>query len=296
MFWVRMAMVTGKIAELWRYPVKSMGGERVAEGAVTEAGLAGDRAYALVDVESGKVCSAKHPRLWAPLLQCRARYSAAVVDGAPAPVVIRLPDGSETGSEDPEVDGRLSALLGRRVHLTTTAPEANAYLAVWPEGVMPGEFLARVAVEGDEEEGELTELTNAAAAPPGTFFDVASLHLLTVSSLRRLGELEPESRFEVARYRPNVVLAGEVAPFAENEWTGRTVHLGEVVRASVLMPTMRCIMTTLAQGSLPRDPATLRAVTRHNRTAIPNLGTWSCLGAYAGVTASGRVAVGDDWA
>ena len=49
-------------------------------------------------------------------------------------------------------------------------------------------------------------------------------------------------------------------------------------------------MTTLAQGDLPRDnddPA--HASTRHNRIEIPGLGTWSCVGAYAAVTAPGRV-------
>src|SRR5581483_5764525 len=135
-------MAYGTIAELWRYPVKSMGGERVEESEVTEAGLVGDRAYAVVDAESGKVGSAKHPRLWGQLLQCQARYVSPPAGRSPAPVAIRLPDGRETGSEDIDVDGRLSALFGRPVRLTTIAPEGNSYLAVWPDGVMPDEYLS----------------------------------------------------------------------------------------------------------------------------------------------------------
>lgn len=288
-------MATGTIAQLWRYPVKSMRGEQVEASEVTEAGMVGDRAYAVVDAESGKVGSAKHPRLWGQLLQCQARYLAAPGEKDPAPIAIQLPDGSETGSEDLEVDRRLSALFGRPVRLTTIAPEGNSYLAVWPDGVMPDEYLAQVAVTGDEDEGALTELVNAVAAPAGTFFDVAALHLVTLASLRRMSELQPDSRFEVARYRPNVVLAGEAAPFAENDWTGRTVRLGPHVSASVLIPTMRCIMTTLPQGDLPRDNETLRAVSRHNRIEIQGLGKWSCLGAYATVANSGPVATGDRW-
>lgn len=288
-------MATGTITELWRYPVKSMQGERVTESEVTEGGLVGDRSYAVVDVETGRVCSAKHPRLWGGLLHCQSRYLVAPGGSTPSPVAIRLPDGSETGSEDPEVDARLSAFVGRPVRLATIAPEGNSYLAVWPEGAMPDEYLAQVAVPGEEAEGNLTELANAVAAPPGTFFDVAALHLVTLATLHRLGELQPESRFEVARFRPNVVLDGEVAPFAENDWTGRSVALGAEVAASVLLPTMRCIMTTLSQGDLPRDNETLRTVSRHNRIEIPGLGRWSCAGAYASVTTSGSVAIGDQW-
>jgi uncharacterized protein YcbX len=189
----------------------------------------------------------------------------------------------------------LSALTGRSVQLTTTAPEGNSYLAVWPEGVMPTEYLAQVAVTGEEDEGTLTELGNAVAAPPGTFFDVAALHLLTSATLRRLSELQPASRFDVARYRPNVLLGGEAEPFAENDWMGKTISLGAEVTASVLIPTMRCIMTTLPQGDLPRDNETLRVVSRHNRIDIPGLGKWSCAGAYASVASAGHVSVGDLW-
>ena len=288
-------MASGVIAELWRYPVKSMRGERIDETEVTEAGLVGDRAYALVDVETGKVASAKHPRLWGGLLQCQARYVSPPTGQAAAPVAIRLPDGRETGSDDPDVDKRLSALLGRSVRLTTIAPEGNSYLAVWPDGVMPDEYLAQVAVGGDEDEGTVTELSNAAAAPPGTFFDVASLHLINRATLEHLSGLQPGSLFEVARFRPNAVLAGEVVPFAENDWAGVSLGLGPGVTASVLIPTMRCIMTTLAQGDLPRDNETLRTVSRHNRVEIPGLGTWSCAGAYASVASTGKVAVGDEW-
>src|SRR5262249_3842451 len=163
------------------YPVKSMRGEQVEVAEVDDRGLRGDRAYAIVDAVTRKVGSAKHPRLWGDLLQCEARFVEEPAVGAPPPPVsIRLPDGTETGSDDPEVDERLSRLLGRRAQLTTVAPEGNGYFAVWPDidGVMPDDVKAQIAVddadERDAEDGTLTELTLALSSPPGTFFDVAA--------------------------------------------------------------------------------------------------------------------------
>ena len=283
------------VAELWRYPVKSMCGERVDATEVSDAGFAGDRAYAVIDPATGKVGSAKHPRLWAALLRCAARYVESPRVGEPLPpVAITLPDGDETRSDDPHVNDHLSAVLGRPVELTTVAPEGNRYLAVWPEfeGVIPDDAREQSRVEGAEPDGTLTDMALAMASAPGTFFDVCALHVLTTSTLRRLGELEPGSRFAVERYRPNVVIDGAIEPFAENGWSGATVRLGKAVTASVLIPTMRCIMTTLAQGDLPRDTGVLRALTQHNRIEIPGLGTWSCVGAYAAVTAPGRLELG----
>ena len=135
----------------------------------------------VVDPATGKVGSAKHPRLWGALLQCEARYVAPPRAGAPLPAVaITLPDGSGTGSDDPDVDARLSAVFGRPVQLTTVAPEGNAYLAVWPEfdGVMPDDVRAQITRRGvSEADGTLTGLSLAVASAPGTFFDVAALHV-----------------------------------------------------------------------------------------------------------------------
>jgi len=272
-------------------------GERLEVADVADAGFTGDRAHAVIDPATGKVGSAKHPRLWGALLQCEARYLSPPDAGAPLPPVrITLPDGDETGSDDPDVDERLSALFGRPVQLTTVAPEGNGYLAVWPDidGVVPDDFREQSAVEGTDPEGTLTGLSLGLASPPGTFFDVAALHVLTTATLERLGELEPASRFAVPRYRPNIVIDATIEPFAENGWSGAGLRFGDVLTASVLIPTMRCIMTTLAQGELPRDNGVLRAVARHNRVEIPGLGTWSCVGAYATVTAPGRVQLGDE--
>jgi uncharacterized protein YcbX len=275
------------VTGLWRFPVKSMPGERVDAVDVTEAGVVGDRTHAVVDVETGKVGSAKHPRLWGALLQC-----AAETDGSR--VVITLPDGTDTSADDPDVDARLSAAIGRPVRLTSTAPEQAQYRSVWPEmdGVMPDDDRRTLGI-GDDPDGTVIDFGLAMAAPPGTFFDVAALHVIASATLDRLGEVQPASRFAVERYRPNVVVDG-VDAFAENAWGGgATLQLGGVTAAGVI-PTMRCIMTTLPQGDLPRDNDVLRTLTKTNRIEIPGLGTWSCVGSYAAVTGAGRIAVGDE--
>jgi hypothetical protein len=305
--------MTLTVAEVWRYPVKSMQGERVATTTdVTDAGLAGDRGYAVVDPEIGKVGSAKHPRLWGSLLHCEARYAAEpTADRRKLPaVVITLPDGTETGSDDPDVDRRLSDYIGRPVQLTSKAPKGSDYLAVWPEfdGVMPdairqGSAVATTGADGiapDQGEGTLAHHAVSLAAPEGTFFDVCALHLVTTATLDKLGSLAPDTAFPAQRFRPNVVIdagdAGDdLAGFAENDWTGKTIALGGAgLTASVLGPTMRCIMTTLAQPGLARDNNVLKTITTHNRLDLPGMGgVWSCVGAYAVVAAGGSLTAGD---
>src|ERR1700722_19753140 len=90
-----MGASQGSIAALWRYPVKSMQGEELDSAEVTERGLLGDRAYALIDVETGKVVSAKNPRKWGNLLDFRSRF--VELPGRPSPMPsarITTPDGA----------------------------------------------------------------------------------------------------------------------------------------------------------------------------------------------------------
>ena len=286
-----------RVTELWRYPVKSMRGERDRRVDVGDVGLTGDRAYAVVDAETGKVGSAKHPRLWGALLQCEARYAERRRAGAPLPpVTITLPDGAETGSDDPDVDDRLSAVFGRPVHLTTVAPEGNTYLAVWPEieGVMPDDFRAQNAVDGDEADGH--------AHRPVARARIAARHVLRRvraarghhATLDRLGELAPESRFAVERYRPNIVIDAGGEPFAENDWSRRRRARRRRELTAIGAAPDDALHHDDARAGRPaprqRGPAHPHP---HNRVEIPGLGTWSCVGAYAAVTAPGRVQVGD---
>jgi uncharacterized protein YcbX len=258
----------GTIASLWRYPVKSMMGEELNASLVTERGLLGDRAFALVDQETGKVVSAKEPRKWARMFEFRSAYVETPAGNGLPPLRITLPDGTTLTSDLPNLNQILSRELGREVALAASAPEAPSLEEYWPDI----EGLAFREVVTDE------------AMPPGTFFDLAVVHVLTTATIDRLRELYPDGRFEVRRFRPNVVVTTEERGFVENDWIGRSLAVGDEVRLDVTGPCPRCVMTTLPQYDLPKDPGILRAAAKHNEANV---------GVYASVARGGAVRRGD---
>ncbi|MHB1446281.1 MAG: MOSC domain-containing protein [Acidimicrobiales bacterium] len=280
-----------RIGGIWRYPVKSMQGETLSEAVVGASGIEGDRAFALIDAGDNKVASAKHPRKWGLLLHWRARtISAGLVE-------ITLPDGTTVRSDDPAVDQMLSRAVGRAVRLVAVPPAGSVFEEVWPdiEGLAPDEVITATNI-GTEESGErISQFAVGMAAPAGTFFDVAPLHLVTTATLDRLSRLNPASSFDARRYRPNFLIEADGGPaFPENDWAGRSLVGSAGAGMKISMPTMRCVMTTLAQPGLANDRDTLRTVAAHNRIGIPGLGTWACAGAYADVVGEGRLALGEE--
>ena len=279
-----------RVTGIWRYPVKSMLGESLTECEVGPAGIVGDRAYALIDLEDGKVASAKNPRKWAALLECRAAF----VDGMI--VEITLPDGARVRADEPDVDAVISKAIGRDVRLASTAPDDRSFEEVWPalDGLAPEALIAATNIGTDEDGERISQFPLGSMAPPGTFFDLSVLHLLTTATLARLQALAPTATFDVRRYRPNLLVDTDTEPgFVENDWVGRTLRVGASVQLSVTLPTMRCVMTTLAQEELPRDRETLRTIAAANRIDIEGWGTWACAGIYGDVTESGTARVGD---
>jgi uncharacterized protein YcbX len=274
--------VLGTVITLRRYPVKSMLGEDVTASDVGPAGLAGDRALALVHRPTGRVVSAKNPRLWRAMLTLTA---AADPSGA---VRITFGDGKVAWSTDADVDDVLSGFLGQDVTLTGTPPAGATMEHAEPEDVI------RDGVTADAR----TELIPVSAgAPDGTFFNFAPVHLLTTSTLDRIAALNPAGTADELRYRPNMIIgtAGNHEGFVENDWLGRDLAVGDLV-LRVVARTPRCAVPTLAHGeSLPRDPAALRVVAEHNRV-IPRLTSSApepCAGVYAEVFHPGRIRVGD---
>ena len=264
--------VVGSIVSLWRYPVKSMMGEELNAAEVAKGGLVGDRAYALVDNSDGKVASAKNPRKWPHLFDFRAALADAPRPGAKVPPVrITLPDGAIVGSEQPDVHQMLSEVLKREVTLSSSpGPRTATAEEYWPD------------IEGLDHRDTVTDF----GLPDGTFFDCAFVHLLTTATLDRLRALYPQGRFEVRRFRPNIVVeipSGEKS-FVENGWIGRTITLGDEVRLRITEPCPRCVMTTLPQGDLPKDPGILRTAAQYNEVSV---------GVYAAVLRGGTIRRGD---
>ncbi|MCO1658631.1 MOSC domain-containing protein [Pseudonocardia humida] len=285
---------TATVRSLHRYPVKSMLGETLEQAVLGPAGVIGDRGYAVIDAEDGTVASAKHPRKWARLLDLRAAYVEEPREGEPLPpVAITFPDGGTRRSDDPAVDEAVSAIVGRPVRLTATAPEKPVFEEQWPEieGLAPAEFIT--GTTSSHTDGEpVSTLQLAALAPKGSFVDLAVLHVLTTATLRALAAAAPGSSFDPRRYRPNVLLDVPDAAFAEDEWVGGAIDVGGAGIA-VRMSTMRCVMTTLAQGELPEDRDTLRTIARLNRRTIEGMGRWACAGVYADIDRPGTVRRGD---
>lgn len=273
----------GTVAALRRYPVKSMLGEDVDVGDVTFTGLAGDRQLAVVSRTTGKIASAKFPRLWRDLLTVSAAAADdPAVDGA---VRITLPEGKIVWSSDAGVDTILSGLLDEPVTLTATPVPGAALDRAVPEAVLRDGVDAQVPAE-------LMEI--GGGGPPGTFVDFAPLHLLTTSTLDRIAELSPHGRADLERYRPNIVIRTAGTGFTENDWLERILQVGDDLVLRVIARTPRCAVPTLAHGALPRDPDALRVLARHNRVEpLDSLDPEPCAGVYAEVLRPGRIRTGD---
>src|SRR3954452_3032594 len=267
---------TGSVVGLWRYPVKSMMGEELNGAEVSQRGLVGDRRFALVDRSTRKVAGAKNPRKWGNFFDFRAAYVEPPEAGSKLPAVrLTLPDGTVVTSEQPDVAQVLSRALGREVAFAEAQHDQEASGAqaeeYWPD------------IEGLDYRDTVTEWE----LPAGTFFDLAVVHLLTTATIERLRALYPEGRFEVRRFRPNIVVA--TAPdqqgFVENDWIGRTLAIGDEIRLRITGPCPRCVMTTLPQGDLPKDAGILRTAAQNNQANV---------GVYADVVKGGTVRRADD--
>ena len=269
----------GTVSVLRRYPVKSMLGEDLAEAEVSRSGLARDRRLAVVSRRTGKVASAKYPRLWRDMLT----LSAEALDDATARIT--LPGGDTVSSTDPGVDEVLSTLLDHPVTLTGTPPPDATLDRAVPEAVLR---------DGIKAEVPATLIQLGAAAPPGRFVDFAPLHLITTATLGRIAELNPYRRARLERYRPNVVIRTDADGFTENDWLGRDVRVGDDLVLRVIARTPRCAIPTLTHGDLPRDTEALRVVARHNRVSpLAGLDPEPCAGVYAEVLHPGRIRAGD---
>jgi uncharacterized protein YcbX len=258
-----------------------MMGEELNAAEITERGLLGDRAYALVDGSDGKVASAKNPRKWSQLFDFRAAFVEPPRLGAMVPPVrITLPDGAVVTSEQSDLNQILSRALNREVTLDATKRGHREVV----ESTFPNPWTPKAEEYWPDMEGlDYRDTVTDFNLPEGTFFDCAVVHLLTTATVDRLRELYPEGRFEVRRFRPNIVVetaSDGVKDFVENGWIGRTLAIGDTVRLSITGPCPRCVMTTLPQGDLAKDPGILRTAAQHNHANV---------GLYASVVRSGPV-------
>jgi uncharacterized protein YcbX len=286
-----MMSSAGTVAEIWRYPVKSMAGERVTQSAIAARGLHADRMWAVRDVELGAFTTA---RRWPALLQCGARF-AEDPEGRPAgpgdvlEVIVTFPDKSELSSFDPAIHEQLSKLIGRPARLESLPPlsDKQRYRAPAPNkadirrqfAIPDGEPLPDFSMFPLRKLAELSRY----ATPVGSLHDAYPIHIVTRASLRALTERASGARFDVRRFRPNVVIELEGSEFAEFGWCGGRL-LAPRVTFEPNIPTLRCSVPTRPQDDLAADPGVVRAINAHAD---------HCLGVYADVARTGILAEGD---
>ncbi|MDQ3877682.1 MAG: MOSC domain-containing protein [Actinomycetota bacterium] len=225
-----------EVKALWRYPVKSLLGERLSSVDVTKLGFEGDRVFALRAGDA--VLSAKRT---SSLFGASARW----VDGD---VEIVWADRSMSRRDDPGLDRKLSELAGREVVLSRRGDTVE---------IISGQD----ATTTDGPDGRFT-------GPAGTFFDAAPLHILTTSTLQLLRSLHPKGHIDERRFRPNVLIdTGDEAAELEQGWIGTELSLGtSMVR--IARQCNRCVMTTHAQADLPQDKDVLRVVARSTANVV----------------------------
>jgi MOSC domain-containing protein len=291
-------MSIGRVAELWRYPVKSLCGGQVEHAEVGARGVLGDRLWAVRDLKREVTASARQLPV---LLTATARYPRPVPsDAGPGnvpEVEITFPDGTVLSSSDDGVHTKLSELTGREVRLTALPQAEDTTLhrlsrEERSDTMSPAFLRAAFGVSDDEKLPDLSmvrvsDLVNFArySTPPGMFVDLAPVHVLSQTSLATIGT-EIGSDLDARRFRPNVLLALDNPDdgLPESHWTGARLVLGEAV-LDVMMPTVRCVVPSRAQPGFEVDRRITKAVAVRAQR---------CLGVYCGVESGGMVRVGDD--
>ena len=280
-------MSVGTLEQIYRYPVKSMLGERLEAASLGERGIPGDRAWAIRDEVRGGIQGAKKIP---GLMSCAARYLESPGFGAAPAPEITLPSGDSFRASDPDAARRIGEAVGRDVTLWPIVPEQTLdhYRRGTPDHTdLLQELRAIFGREPDEplpDIGKFPPELLEYESPPGTYFDAFPLLLLSEQSLASLAAAAPDSRIDVRRFRPNLVVTTQSAePFPEQAWIGRKLRIGEA-QLSIAMECPRCVMATHGFADLPEDLGIMRKLVKE---AGGNLGV------YARVEQAGEVRTGD---
>lgn len=223
-----MSEIVGHVAELWRYPVQSMRGEKVPSLDFAPGGIFADRSYCIAEAETGAAGTAARP-LWKLLITWSARYVTEPRAGEVPPVAeISFPDGAAMRSDDARIHDAISERIGRPVRLR----------------------------RGDE----------AGVTRPYVLSDCHLLTTATLRALSAAypqGRFVPE-RF---RPNVVLECGDGLTGFVESGWLGSALELGQVT-LDINEHCERCALTTRPQGDLPMDPGILHTARQFNQNHV----------------------------
>jgi uncharacterized protein YcbX len=219
-----MADKWGTVVDLWRYPVSSLGGERIDRTELDAHGILHDRIWGMCDAQTGAISEPESQKRW--------RFAPDI----PA----------RMGQSEPQIRTEQGEWLNVS---TETARAAASTRAGFPIAFSP---LAQTMAEAGGN-------TLAPRYDRGHLHILTTASLQALSEM-----LPPESMVDVRRFRPNIVIAlKEPADgFPEKGLIGRSVMIGNAV-VEITEPCERCSFTGLAQADLPFAKEVLHAIARH---------------------------------
>ncbi len=294
-------MLIGRVQQIFRYPVKSMAGETVQDSLLDEYGIIGDRCWSMIQSQSGDVASGKH---FPKLMNLEAYYmedhpSVRVYGEAVPPIAIRLPNGDTVRSDASPNDNatpneKISEYIGSALRLHPLEPPEHREHYRYKEPLDEKAILKLLGIGEHETPPDLSAYEESLFqrvaeyySPPGTYYDMSPVHLLTTSTLAHMKHVSGEN-FSVQRFRPNLLIetTAGIEGLAEFEWIGKSLQIGETL-LQVDSKTIRCSMP--ARGQTPHD-------LEQNPKIVKSISETSdrFLGSYACVTGTGRIMVGDE--
>jgi|WetSurMetagenome_2_1015567.scaffolds.fasta_scaffold67768_2 uncharacterized protein len=234
-----------RVAQLWRYPVKSLLGERLPTLQALDDGMDGDRMWGIQDLSDGRILTARRePRL----LFASSRVSAP--SGLP---VITLPDGQELSGPGPATDAILSIWLAKPVTLVSAA-ESDAARAEYFE-------------DATDDTSQAIEWT----MPQGRFVDAYPVLVMTTAGLRGGAAVYSNGTWDVRRFRPNILLQLDGEGWLEDAWAGRRLNVG----SAQLVPRQRCTRCTMVNRAQPGLEKDVNIYKTLHRTHQGKAGMWT---------------------
>ncbi|HEU0196315.1 MAG TPA: MOSC N-terminal beta barrel domain-containing protein, partial [Nevskiaceae bacterium] len=280
----------GRIGGLWRYPVKSLGGEALQRARIDETGIIGDRRWALKNRRSGELVNCK---VLTALLTIGAAYAEEPAPGyGVAHAVITLPDGRHLRTSDPSTNGAISAIAGQPLELwpLLTPSHTDHYRLRRP--FTPEVTKQRMGLKPDDPypdfsayEPEMIQELQYFFSPRGSYKDAYPLHYVTSAALKTLASYHPGLDVDPRRFRPNFYIEGvDMEGFPELKWKGFDLIIGDVV-LNCGEETVRCVMPSQAQRGLKAEP---------HMGFVLNKVTGLKFGAYCHIRRTGTISLGDE--